>query len=106
MSGIGFDVDAGPEDVWKGHAAVNVDGVRLAVDMLDELGDITTANDGSGIVVADYSSLEDCAPGTAVSKRRGRVLGPRSYGWTGGRGRILRRAVGHQITHSGVYLMR
>lgn len=46
-------------NTWKGHAKVSRDGVELAVEMLEQLAESTPADDGSGVTVADYSSLED-----------------------------------------------
>jgi hypothetical protein len=49
--------EATPADVWKGHAAVDRAGVELAIEMLVELEDIES--DDEGVITADYGSLKD-----------------------------------------------
>lgn len=46
-----------PQEIWTGHADINRQGVELAVEMLDCLGEI--ACDEAGVTEGDYSSLED-----------------------------------------------
>ena len=49
--------NAAPQDVWKGHAAVDRAGAELAIEMLSELED--TDCDDDHHVTADYSCIAD-----------------------------------------------
>jgi hypothetical protein len=46
-----------PTELWKGHAEINLDGVRLVLQMMGELEDIESED--FGVTTAEFCDLED-----------------------------------------------